>query len=730
MQLETLKPELKEELKKCLVSHKHDSEACQLVFKAFDFAFDKHIDQKRKSGQPYIIHPVAVAKTLIELDCDIATICAGLLHDVLEDTECSTIDIKEAFGEVIFQLVDGVTKLGRLNFKSSQEEQANNFRKMLLAIAKDVRVVLVKLADRLHNMQTLEHMPDEKRERIAQETLDIFAPLANRFGLHTLKIELEDLAFKHLHPEEYKKVKFVVNSKKEERETQVQVSKQKIQQILLKNDIKAEVYGRAKHFYSVFRKLRMPGTSIILEDLDQIEVYDLLGIRILVDDIQSCYAVLGLIHKHFRPMSGRFKDYIAVPKANLYQSLHTTVINPYGKPLEVQIRTREMHSIAENGIAAHWHYKEAGSSSKAGQEDLEELTWIRQLLSWQSDVEDAGEYVDTVKKDILSQEVYILSPKGDVFTLPVDSTPIDFAYRVHSKIGDTCTGARVNGSIVSINYKLQNGDLVEVTNSKNSHPNLSWLNFVKTNQAKHKIKSWYKTQNKDRHISIGKQMLEEKHGKEGFEQFHQSKELEEIAARLNYTTTDDLIASIGSGDTTVAQVLHKLQGTKYGDKQEEKLDRFLKIKPRKAATRGEQAEIPELDGLLYNIGKCCMPIPGEAVMGVVSKGKGITIHRHNCHNLTQVETERLMQIQWNLKTGNVYPTNLAIEVVDRVGIVKDILTLVADAGINIADFKVKERPTNNTALLKVIFNVHGQEELNSIITAINNMTDVLSIERL
>ena len=467
-----------------------------------------------------------------------------------------------------------------------------------------------------------------------------------------------------------------------------------------------------------------------MEDLDQIEVYDLLGIRILVDSIEDCYAVLGLVHKHFRPMPGRFKDYIAVPKANLYQSLHTTVINPYGKPLEVQIRTYEMHDIAENGIAAHWHYKESGSS-EAEQKDLEELTWIRQLLSWQSDVEDATEYVDTVKKDILSQEVYILSPKGDVFTLPVDSTPIDFAYRVHSKVGDTCTGARVNGSIVSINYKLQNGDLVEVITSKNAHPNLSWLNFVKTNQAKHKIKSWYKTQNRDRHLAMGKEMMEERHGKEGFEQFHKSPELQEVASRLNYKTSDDLIASVGSGDTTVAQVFHKLQGSKYGEQQEEeKIEKLLKIKPRKAPSRGEEAEIPELDGLLYNIAKCCMPIPGEAVMGVVSKGKGITIHRHNCHNLKQIEADRLMPINWNIKNTNTYPTHISIEVVDRVGIVKDILTLVADAEINIADFKVKERPSNNTALLRMILNVHGQDELNSIVSSINNMSDVLQVERL
>ncbi len=731
MELQELQQNLHKDLLDALKKQERDPESIALVEKAFEFAFQKHISQKRRSGEAYITHPVSVAKTLISLKCDAATICAGILHDVLEDTETSKSEMKSIFGDLVYELVDGVTKLGKLNFKSSQEEQANNFRKMLIAIAKDMRVVLVKLADRLHNMQTLQHLNDEKRYRIAKETLDIFAPLANRFGLHAIKTELEDLCFKNLYPDEFKKVKELVSSKKEEREAQIKVTQQKIQQSLLKHGIRAEIYGRAKHFYGVFQKLRRPGTNTIIDDEEELQIYDLLGIRIVVDDIKDCYAALGLVHESFRPMPGRFKDYIAVPKSNLYQSLHTTIINPFGKPLEVQIRTHEMHDIAENGIAAHWNYKEGGASTEAESKEIEELTWIRQLISWHTDVEDATEYVDTVKKDILGQEVYILTPKGDVFTLPVDSTPIDFAYKIHSKIGDTCTGARVNDKIVPINYKLQNGDLVEIITAKNAHPNLSWLNFVKTNQAKHKIKSWYKLQNKDRHLVIGRQMLEENFGKEGFEQFMQSAELKSVAERLNYKESEDLIASVGSGDTTVAQVMHKLQGTKYGEqKDEDELEKLHKIKPRRAATRGDEAEIPELDGLLYNIAKCCMPIPGEPVTGVISKGKGITIHRSSCHNLKQVEDDRIMQLNWNIKGEKVYPTNVNIEVIDRVGIVKDILTLVADAGINISDVKVKERPTSNTALLRMILNVRGQDELNKIMVTINNLSDVLATERI
>ena len=722
------KDSLKQDLETFLFKHNRSSNSVNQILKAYEFAFDSHGDQKRKSGEPYIVHPIAVAKTLIELSCDDPTICAALLHDVMEDTEVSLEDMKKAFGEETTSLVDGVTKLGKLNFKSTEQEQANNFRKMLLAIAKDMRVVLVKLADRLNNMQTLDHLPEEKQKKIAQETLDIFAPLANRFGLNTIKIELEDLCLKYLHPIGYKKVNDIIKSKKSEREAQVKIVKERIRDILNQNNVEAKIEGRAKHLYSVFRKLKK-GVKAVIDMEQEHEIYDLLGIRILVDDVKNCYAALGLVHENFRPMPGRFKDYIAVPKSNFYQSLHTTVVTPYGKPLEVQIRTHEMHEIAENGIAAHWHYKESDGSSKADTQEVEELTWVKQLISWQTDVQDAEEYVDTVKKDILSQEVYILTPKGDVYTLPIGSTPIDFAYRVHSKIGDTCTGAKVNVKIVTINYKLRNGDLIEIITGKNAHPNLSWLNFVKTNQAKHKIKSWYKKQNKDRHLAVGKEMLELEIGKEGIDQFIKSTELEEVAQKLNYKTSEDLIASIGSGDTNASQIIAKLQGTKYGKEPKEQMPKLDKFKTRKAPTKGNEAEIPELDGLLYNIAKCCFPVPGEPVTGVISKGKGITIHRSHCNNLGQVEEERLMELNWQSKSNKSYPANLTIEVVDRVGVIKDILTKTADAGINVIDFKVKSRPADNVAVLKMIMHVTGNEELKDIQTSICNMTDVLKATR-
>lgn len=727
--LSTTKEKLKSDLLTALESDKRDQDCINNVIKAFEFAFSAHEKQRRRSGEPYIIHPVAVAITLVQLHCDCDTICAGLLHDVIEDTQASKDSLIKNFGETTYQLVDGVTKLGKLNFKSSEEEQANNFRKMLLAIAQDMRVVLVKLADRLNNMQTLMHLEDHKRQRIAKETLDIFAPLANRFGLHAIKSELEDLCLKYLHEEEFKQIKEIVASKREEREQDLKIVKSKIIDAMATNSIEAEVYARAKHFYSIYRKLSRL-EAFQNGKLDQIQIFDLLGVRILVDSVKECYAVLGLIHDMFRPMPGRFKDYIAMPKSNMYQSLHTTVIVPWSKkPIEIQIRTHRMHAIAENGIAAHWLYKEAGKSETVSEEDMTQLSWLRSLVSWHTDLTDAKEYYENVTEDLFAQEVYALTPRGDVIAMPAGSTPVDFAYKIHSKIGDACSGAIVNEKIVPLSYKLQNGDLVEIIQNKNSHPNLEWLNFVQTNQAKHKIKAWFKRQNRDRHIEIAHDILEKTFGKEGLEQFIKSTELLEVAQKLNYKSTEDLLAALGSGDNSIAQVKGRLKGTKYAKEEKSPAVDLKKIKTRKAPSQGEGADIPELDGLLYHIAKCCNPIPGEHVTGVISKGKGITIHRSDCFNLLQVETDRCMELNWRDKAAKTYPASLGIEVVDRMGIVKDLLVLIADEGINVLDFKVKERPTENSAVLKATIEVTGVEQLKSILNKIKSMSDVLRVER-
>ena len=727
MLAEEVKPQLIDDLTTALKKKKRSQSDIDFILKAFEFAYQKHINQVRRSGDPYITHPVAVAKTLIELNCDKEAICGCLLHDVIEDTRASIDDLKAEFGETVAQIVDGVTKLNKLNFKSSEDAQANNFRKMLLAIAKDVRVVLVKLADRLHNMQTLHFLRPDKQQRIASETIDVFAPLANRFGLRNIQTELEDLCLKFLHPKAYALLKDLVKSKKLDREAQVQKLKVVIKQILDDNGIEAEIQGRAKHFYSIYSKLCQKGVDInSSEEVDDIPIYDLLGIRILVKSVKDCYAALGVIHETFRPMPGRFKDYIALPKSNLYQSLHTTVIIPWDeKPLEVQIRSYQMHEVAENGIAAHWSYKEEETSTNASPKEAEELKWLKQLVSWHTDVSEAKEYFSGVKNDVLGQEVYILTPKGDVIVLPVDSTPVDFAYKIHTRVGDTCAGAIVNEKMVSINYKLQNGDMVEIITNKNSHPNLSWLNFVKTHQAKYRIKSWYKKQNRDRHMILGEQLFHEHFTRSEGEKLLKSEELLKIAQKLNYKNIDDLLSAIGSGDQSITQIETKLQTKKvepFGFQIE-------KFKTRKAPAQGEAADIPELDGLLYNIAKCCMPIPGETVIGTISKGKGITIHRADCYNVKQAEQERIMHINWTNRDAKTYPARLSIEVVDRIGVVKDILTLIADEGINIKDFKVTERPTTTTALLKVTIDVTGQEHLRRLSQKIYNISDVLQVER-
>ncbi len=709
-----MKEALQSKLIEKLKSQGRDDRSVTMISDAFEMAYEKHINQKRRSGEPYIIHPTAVAEILSELKCDAQTICAGLLHDTLEDTETTEQELEDKFGKEVMLLVQGVTKLSKLNFNSSEDAQANNFRKMLLAIASDMRVVLVKLADRLHNMRTLHHLNEEKQKRIAKETLDIFAPLANRFGLGAIKSELEDLSFKYLDPAKYEKVNELVNAQHAERDERLKELIKIVSEVLEANGIDAKVTGRAKHFYSIQRKIEKQGNE---------EIYDLLGIRVKVNSVKECYEALGVIHENLRPMPGRFKDYIAMPKSNLYQSLHTTVLGPRGKTIEIQIRTKEMHDVAENGIAAHWNYKESGKSAKANEKEAEQLTWLRQLITWHTDLEDAKEYLDTVKADIFSQEVYILSPKGDVYTLPPESSPVDFAYRVHTKVGDTCTGAKVNGKIVPLSYKLQNGDLVEIITSKNSHPNIGWMEFVETNQAKHKIKAWYKQQNREQHIAIGKDLLEDEFGKDGIEQFIKSKEFKEASEKLNYTDVEDLLAAIGSGDNSVAQIKGRLEPSKQQDNSLEKL------KARKAPTKGAEADIPDLDGLLYHIAKCCMPIPGEEVIGAVSKGRGISIHKIGCKNVKEIEAERLLEINWDAKENKSYPTSLNVEVYDRVGVVRDLLALIADANVNVRDFKVAGNPTNSTALLKIVVEVSGRNQILKLITAMDQMSDVLNVER-
>ena len=680
-----------------------------LVNKALDFACKLHMGQKRVSDEPYIVHPLSVAEILIGLNCDTETVCAGILHDTIEDTNIDVIQLEHEFGSKISQLVEGVTKLGRLSFVSTQEHQAENFRKMLMAIALDIRVVLVKIADRLHNMKTLEFLPKEKQTRIAQETLDIFAPLANRFGLNKAKNELEDLSFYYLEEEKYKEVEKMILGDREYSEKKIKEIIIKIKTELDKAGIKAEIYGRQKHFYSIYRKMLRYGTK---------ELYDLLGIRIIVGRERQCYEVLGVIHDLFRPIPGKFKDYIAIPKPNMYQSLHTAIVGPHGRPVEIQIRTQQMHDVAEYGIAAHWRYKEDGSGKKADDVVSEKLAWIRRLIDWQSELKDPEEYIDAVKLDFLSDEVFILTPKGDVIDLPRDSTPIDFAYRIHTDIGNKCTGAKVNGRIVPLYTKLKSGDIVEVVTSNSAHPSLDWLNHVVANTTKNKIRQWFKKQHRDIHIEQGKKLVESAFGEEKADQILASFTFQEIIRKLNRASKEDLLASLGCGDITIAQLKGK----------------FVDLQPKEEKELPQETKEPEqqisaLEGMLHHLAKCCSPLPGEDIVGVVSKGKGITVHRSNCQNLGLVEKDRLIHIQWKVTKDKSYTAALEIECIDRVGISRDILNKIADEKINVRDLRVVARTSRDTAVIKIVVEVTDLYDLKKIMASISRVSDVLNVFR-
>lgn len=682
------------------------------VKKALNFACRLHGGQKRISEEPYITHPLSVAEILTDLNCDSDTICAGLLHDTLEDTDIDIVELEKEFGPEITQLVEGVTKIGKLSFVSTQEHQAENFRKMLMAIALDLRVVLVKIADRLHNMKTLNHLPPEKQKRIAQETRDIFAPLANRFGLNKAKNELEDLSFFYLEPEKYKEVERLVMGDREYSEKKIKEIISKIKTELEKSEIKAEIYGRPKHLYSIYRKMNRLASK---------ELYDLLGIRIIVERERQCYEVMGIIHDLFRPIPGKFKDYIAIPKPNMYQSLHTAVVGPHGRPVEIQIRTEDMHQIAEYGIAAHWKYKEAGSQKKADDMYDDKLAWIRQLIEWQSDLKDPEEYIDAIKLDFLSDEVFILTPKGEVIDLPRNSTPVDFAYRIHTDIGNRCIGAKVNGRMVPLNTTLKNGDIVEIVTGKNAHPSLDWLNYVVTNSTKNKIRQWFKKQHRDIHIEQGKKLIANEFGENKVDEILSSEDFDQAIQKLNRATKEDLLSSLGCGDVTIAQLKGKL---KRFVSQEIEVIKDIYVTEKKS-----EEVVAELEGMLHHLAKCCSPLPGEDIVGVVSKGKGIIVHRNDCQNLDIVENERIIPVQWHGAKSKTYSAAIEVECIDRVGISRDILNKVADEKINVRDLRVVGRTSNDTAVLKIVVEVSDLYDLRKIMSSIGRVSDVLNVFR-
>lgn len=702
------------------------------VQEAFEFAKKAHEGQFRKSEEPYIIHPVEVAIILAELNADVPTIVAALCHDVLEDCNVSAETIENKFGIEVRKIVEGVTKLGKFSFSSKQERQAENFRKLIVAIAEDIRVVLVKLADRLHNMRTLDYMPPHKQTEIAKETLEIYAPLANRFGLGRMKWELEDMGLKFLHPDEYYEIQQLVIDSRSAREHLINLIVEKLKVELESRSLNAEIVGRAKHFFGIWKKMKTQEKTFE-------ELYDVLAIRVIIDsneeknycelqsdpDTQKCYEVMGLVHALFKPIPGRFKDYIAMPKFNSYQSLHTAVVGPEGKPVEIQIRTRRMHHIAEYGIAAHWKYKEKGTATKADSNTDQKLAWLRQLVDWQHDLEDAQEYLDTVKMNLFSDEVFVFSPGGDVFDLPSGSTSIDFAYRVHTDIGHRCIGARINDRIMPLNSVLKNGDIVEIITSKAAHPTLDWLNFAKTHSAKSRIRQWFKKHHREEHIQQGRHMLEAELGRTVLEDFLKAERTKDIFKRLHCNDSNDLLAAVGYGDITVLQIVSRIR------------EQDLQDKSRKSSTVSQPSETKEfkpasvssLGGLLHHLAKCCQPVPGEDIEGVVTRGSGIAVHRKDCINLAKADKERHISIDWSEDTQSSYPAYLQVDTLDRVGIAGDVLKKISDLKINLRDLRVETNSEKHTATISVIIEVDNILQLNRLSQNIKGISDVLRVRR-
>jgi RelA/SpoT family (p)ppGpp synthetase len=709
-----------------------DAEA--LLASAFDFAFQLHDGQVRASGEPYICHPVAVADLLRDIGASAGVIAAGFLHDVVEDTDVTPEEIEQHFGAEVRGLVEGVTKLGGIHFTNKTEAQAENLRRMFLAMASDIRVVLVKLADRLHNMRTLGALKPEKQQRIARETREIYGPLANRLGIGRLKWELEDLAFKILEPDAFREIQQQVATKRSEREERLGVTVQLLRDRLAAAGLNdCDVSGRPKHLYGIWSKMQRQQKAFH-------EIYDVAALRILTPNLESCYRALAVVHDTFRPIPGRFKDYIGLPKPNGYQSLHTAVIGRH-RPIEVQIRTADMHQVAEFGIAAHWKYKEGGSPAATGN-DAERFNWLRQLVDWQKDGvgEDSSDFLRSIKEDLFDEEVFVFTPSGDVVGLRKGSTAVDFAYRIHSEVGNHCQGVRINDRLCPLATPLQNGDFVQVITAKNAHPSLDWLNFVATPTARNRIRQWYKKSHREDNILRGTAMLERELGRDGFDALLHGEAMAKVARRCNLVGTDDLLAAIGFGGVTLHQVLNRLReelrlatAAAAPVLSNEELARNVSAQGHQPpSAHGDASPILGLEGLEYRMGGCCSPLPGEPIVGTVALGNhGITIHRQDCGNLTPVPAERRLPVRWNSLADDQrrrYPVQLRIEVLDRVGVLKDILTRLSDSRINVSDARVRTNP-GRPARIDLRVELASAAQLRTTMDQIRAMADVLDLAR-
>jgi guanosine-3',5'-bis(diphosphate) 3'-pyrophosphohydrolase len=690
-----------------------------LLTRAYRFSEHSHQGQQRASGEPYLSHPLEVAGLLVGFKMDVTTVTAGLLHDVLEDTEATKVDLQREFGPEIAELVDGVTKIGKLAFSSREERQAENFRKMLVAMARDLRVLMIKLADRLHNMRTLEYLPHDKARKIAQETLDIYAPLAHRLGMAKVKAELEDLALRMLHEDDYQELMRRVAKRRLAREAEINQLIVLLQSKLGEVGIESKIAGRPKHFYSIWKKMHEGG-----REFD--EIYDLTAVRVITNTVRDCYGALGVVHSLWKPVPGRFKDFIAMPKVNMYQSLHTTVIGPKGDPVEVQIRTWEMHRIAEEGIAAHWLYKEKRNERNHFDETF---TWLRQLLESQKEMNDPKEFLDTVRLDLFPDEVYVFTPKGDVKALPEGSTPIDFAYSVHTDVGHHCVGAKVNGKLVPLRYTLRQGDIVEVVTSPSQHPSRDWLKIIKSTRARSKINQWLKIEERSRSLALGRELFEREAKKYRLAPttLIASDEMKRLLVDLGFPSADDLLASIGYGKSSVQQVLGKLAPAIVHEQ-----EAAPETKVQKLSRKSEGAvRLRDVDDLLVRFGKCCSPVPGDSIVGFITRGRGLTVHARDCLTVVKnvLDKERLLAVEWEDGDATKRPVRIAVYIGrDRPGLLAEITGAISSRQGNItrADVTVSE---DGRGLNHFVVEVGDLHQLQDIMQAIREVKDVINVER-
>ncbi|WP_298608138.1 bifunctional (p)ppGpp synthetase/guanosine-3',5'-bis(diphosphate) 3'-pyrophosphohydrolase [uncultured Veillonella sp.] len=723
----------KEEALKEFMDYVHSylgDDECDQIMKAFTLADKAHEGQFRASGEPYIMHPLAVAEILAHLQIDHITLIAALLHDVVEDTEYTKEDIEKLFGSEVAFLVDGVTKLNQFQYETKEDRQMENYRKMILAMAKDVRVVVIKLGDRLHNMRTLKHMRSDKQKRIAKETLEIFAPLAHRLGIFNVKWELEDLSFRYLEPDKYYDLVDQMKQKRQAREDIVNDTMEQLTKALGEAGIKADIKGRPKHFYSIYKKMKK-------DNRDLSQIYDLLAVRVIVDTVPDCYAVLGIAHSIWKPLPYRFKDYISMPKSNMYQSLHTTVIGTMGQPVEIQIRTWEMHRVSEYGVAAHWRYKEGNKG--ADKEFDQKVAWLRQVLEWQ-DTSNPKELVNALKLDVFSGEVFVFTPKGDVVKLPIGSVPLDFAYRVHTDVGHRCVGAKVNGKIVPLDYTLQNGDIVDIITSKTGKPSLDWLNIVGSSESKNKIRNWFKRENKEENIEKGLESLEReaKRLNYSWKELCSDNRIQQVVKQLKSNTENELYAACGYGGIPVSTVLLRLvelykKSKEHEDarKTTEQIIEKLKVQGAKKAKNGTGVLVKGEPGVMVRMAKCCNPVPGDDIIGYITRGRGVSVHRSDCTSLghTPEDLERMIEVSWDEASSESFHVGIDIQAYDRSGILMEVMAVLSELKITITNMNAKVLENTKNVMINIVVEIRDISQLDFVMTKLRRIREVYTVQR-